>query len=220
MIWPPGRVTIILSSMKASIGHSGYFALPAQRHGFRWPGLCLVFFAVLTSQVLQAAEAGISPGAEPVNTQNIAIRTVPAMQLFTAKHRMKGSGISPQTQGFATRLGMNLIKAGGERDGPLHILFETRLETDGQKQELLLAFPSRGNPRSSGRYRAIRTDPFYCSYASYQGPASGIADAWAGLVKATRDAGYKTNGEGRYVFSCDGECSAEHTSVELQLGIE
>jgi len=175
---------------------------------------------VFASQVLQAGEPGTALFTEPGENPGISTRTVPAMQLFTAKHSMKAGGISQQTQGFATRLGRSLTKAGGERDGPLHILFDIGQETGDQKQDLVLAFPSRGNPRSSGRYRAIQTQPFRCSYMTYEGPANGIADSLAGLIKATRDAGYKTSGQARYVFSCDGACSAEHTIIEVQLGIE
>ncbi len=191
-----------------------------QHHYFRSAGLIVVFAALFTSQVVQAGGSGAVPVTGQADTRDISTRTVPAMHFFTAKHNMSGGGISQQTQGFATRLGRSLVKAGGERDGPLHILFDIGQETDGQKQELMLAFPSRGNPRSSGRYRAIQSQPFRCSYMTYEGPANGIADSLAGLIKATRAAGYETSGQARYVFSCDGACSAEHTIIELQLGIE
>lgn len=190
-----------------------------RHHDFRWAVLTFVFSAFFASQVLQADEPGTAALTEPGKNRGISTRTVPAMQFFTARHNMIALKLSPQTQGFATRLGMRLIKAGGERDGPLHILFNIEQEAGGQKQELLLAFPSHGNPRSGGRYRTIRTPPFICAYIAYEGPVNGITDAWAELIKSTQDAGYKTNGQARYVFSCNEECSAEHTSVELQLGI-
>lgn len=89
---------------------------------------------------------------------------------------------------------------------------------DGQKA--LLAFPTRGNPRSSGRYRSISTTPFFCAYLAYEGPAEGIASALADLARDTERAGHDLNGQARLVFSCDGNCSKEHMAVELQLGIE
>lgn len=187
---------------------------------FRWAALSFVLAALFASKILQAGEPGAAAVTEPGKSQGISTRMTPAMQFYTVKHNMTAFKLSPQTQGLATRLGMSLIKAGGEPEGPLHILFEIKQELTGQKQELLLAFPSRGNPRSGGRYRTIRTPSFHCSYIAYEGPAIGIADAWIELIKSTQDAGYKTNGQARYVFSCNGECSADHTSVELQLGIK
>jgi len=157
---------------------------------------------------------------EPVATYTVATRTVPAQRLFTARHNMPVVELAGKLQGLATRLAKSQIKAGGEVNGPLHILLESRPDTPGGKQQALLAFPTRGNPRSSGRYRAISTTPFHCAYFGYEGSADGIGTALGEFASVTMEAGYQLNGQARLVFSCGGNCTKEHIAVELQLGIK
>ena len=128
--------------------------------------------------------------------------------------------LAGQLEGLATRLASSQIRAGGEIDGPLHILVESGPEVSAGNQQALLAFPTRGNPRSSGRNRAISTKPFLCAYLNYEGAADGIATALAELARVTKGGGYELNGQARLVFSCGSNCTKEHISVELQLGIE
>ncbi len=157
---------------------------------------------------------------EPVETVTVSIRTVPKQRLFTAKYSMNVVELAGKLEGLAIRLAKSQIQAGGEIDGPLHILLERGTDASDSNQEALLAFPTRGNPRSSGRYRAISTKPFRCAYFAYEGSADGIANALAELARVTVAAGYQLNGQARFVFSCGGNCTKEHTAVELQLGIE
>lgn len=158
--------------------------------------------------------------ADLENITTIATRTVPAMRLFTAKYNMAPTEMAQQLEGLATRLGISLVRAGGEIDGPLHLLVDTTIDQTNQKQELLLGFPTRSNPRPSGRYRTITKPDFNCAYLTYEGPVDGIADAWASLAETTLKAGHKLNGQARYVFACKGNCTSEHMLVELQLGID
>lgn len=123
-------------------------------------------------------------------------------------------------EGLATRLASKQIRAGGEVDGPLHILVESGPDDSGKDQETWLAFPTNGNPRSSGRYRTISTKSFLCTYQDYEGPAKGISTAMTELARETEKAGYQLNGQARFVFSCDGNCTKEHMILELQLGID
>jgi len=161
-----------------------------------------------------------SAESEPVEVFTVATRTVPIQRLFTARYNMPVIELTEQLEGLATRLASNQIRAGGKIDGPLHILVESPPEAGDGSQQALLAFPTRGNPRSSGRYRTISTTAFRCTYLGYEGSADGIATALAELARVTVGAGYQLNGQARFVFSCDGNCTKEHTSVELQLGIE
>ena len=128
--------------------------------------------------------------------------------------------LAGQLEGLATRLASSQIRAGGEIVGPLHILVESEPDTSNGSQQALLAFPTRGKPRSSGRNRAISTKPFRCAYLAYEGSADGIATALTELARVTEGAGYQLNGQARFVFSCGANCTKEHISVELQLGIE
>lgn len=159
-------------------------------------------------------------GADQEKTTTVATRTVPGMRLFTAKYTMTPTEMAQQLEGLATRLGMSLARAGGEIDGPLHLLVDTTHDRTGQKQELLLGFPARGNPRPSGRYRMVSKSGFNCAYMAYEGPVGGISEAWTRLTEATLKARHKLNGQARYVFACKGDCSEERMLVELQLGID
>jgi len=171
----------------------------------------------IENSVLQVEPEAVEP--EPVEVFTVATRTVPVQRLFTARYNMPAVELAGQLEGLATRLASSQIRAGGEIDGPLHILVESPDVSDGS-QQTLLAFPTRGNPRPSGRYRAISTTAFRCAYIGYEGSADGIATALAELARVTVEAGYQLNGQARFVFSCGGNCTNEHTSVELQLGIE
>ncbi len=160
----------------------------------------------------------VEPG--PVEAFTVAIRTVSGQRLFTARYSLPVVELAGKLEGLATRLASSQIRAGGEIDGPLHILVEGGPDTSNGNQQALLAFPTRGNPRSSGIYRAISTKPFRCAYFGYEGSVDGIATAMAELARVTVGAGYQLNGQARFVFSCGANCTKEHTSVELQLGIE
>ena len=120
---------------------------------------------------------------------------------------------------LATRLAIKTVQAGGEIDGSLHVLVETAPTTPDETMEILLAFPTRGNPRPGGRYRSLTTEPFNCSYLFFEGAADGISTAWVELIRSTVEAGYQPTGQSRMVFSADAG-SASGVSVELQLGIE
>ncbi len=173
--------------------------------------------------VLPVAPEVMEPEAiepEPPETPSVVTRTVPGLRLFTARYNMPVTELAGQLEGLATRLASSQIRAGGEIDGPLHILVESESATSNENQQALLAFPTRGNPRSGGIYRAIKTKPFRCAYLGYEGSADGIATALEELARVTVGAGYQLNGQARFVFSCGANCTKEYISVELQLGIE
>lgn len=162
-----------------------------------------------------------SPDAsEPMEETVVATKTVPGQRVFVARYDMPVVELFGKVGGLATRLASKQVRAGGEVDGPLHILVESDPENSGEEQEVWLAFPTKGNPRSSGRNRSIRTEPFRCVFLSYEGSAEGISSAMTELASAAEGAGYQLNGQARFVFACDGDCSKEHMMLELQLGIE
>jgi hypothetical protein len=166
-------------------------------------------------------DANHAPAApEPINANSVSTRIIPALRLFSARQNSSVADLAQQIEGLATRLGMAQIRAGGDVDGPLHILFEFGPGGIDDQAEVMLAFPTRGNPRSSGRYQKFTTPEFRCSYRKYEGPADGMSSAWAELARATTGAGHSLNGQARLVFSCDGHCPKERLSAELQLGIE
>jgi len=179
--------------------------------------------AVITKSPAQRSEPSVlvvEPKPEPAETYTVATRTVPALQLFTASYTMEAVELAGKIEALVTRLAISQVRAGGEIDGPLHILFDGGDNAAGEDHETLLAFPTRGRPRPGGRYRVINTKPFRCAYLTYEGSSNGIATALTELEKVTEGAGHELNGQVRFVFTCGSNCTREHMTVELQLGIE
>ena len=153
------------------------------------------------------------------NSSEIVTKTVPSLRLFSTRKTLSAREMPDRIEVEATRLGVNLIRAGGEKDGPLHLLVKSASTDPAEPIDVLIAFPAKGNPRSSGRNRHLKTEPFLCAWASYQGDAAGLADAWAELARITLAAGYELSGETRHIFSEGGSDSSDQLSVELQLGL-
>lgn len=153
------------------------------------------------------------------NSSEIVTKTVPSLRLFSTRKTLSTREMPDRIEVEATRLGVNLIRAGGEKDGPLHLLVKSASTDPAEPVDVLIAFPAKGSPRSSGRNRYLKTEPFLCAWASYQGDAAGLADAWAELARITLAAGYELSGETRHIFSEGGSDSSDQLSVELQLGL-
>lgn len=177
--------------------------------------VCLVLLLSMPGSIAASPDE-----PKPNEESSVATKTVPGQRMFAARYDMPVVELAGKVEGFATRLASKQIRAGGEVDGPLHILVEPGSDDSGEEQEVWLAFPTNGNPRSSGRNRSIKTTPFLCAFLAYEGPAEGISTAMTELAGETEKAGYQLNGQARFVFSCDGNCSREHMMLELQLGIE
>lgn len=156
---------------------------------------------------------------EPTESLKIATKTVPSLRIFSTRKTLSAQEISIQIEAIATRLGVSLARAGGEIDGPLHLLVESASTDPAEPVDVLVAFPARGNPRSSGRNRYLKTEPFRCAWILYQGDAAGLADAWAELTRITLAADHQLSGEARHIFFADGSGSSGQLSVELQLGL-
>ncbi len=156
------------------------------------------------------------PGEKAVT----AIKTIPEQRLYTVAYSMTPAEAAEQALSLATRLAVNLVRAGGDVDGALHMLFDGPLPAPGEPVDFELALPVRGKPRPSGRYSERIAGPFRCSYLLYQGPVDDIAVAWEELARSTRESGYQLSGQARYVFTRGGSVPAGHVALELQLGIE
>ena len=177
--------------------------------------MCLTFLLGMPGIVAASPEA-----PEPMQGLVVSTKTVAGQQMFAARYDMPVVELAGKVEGLATRLVSKQIRAGGEVDGPLHILVEPAPGDTAEEQDVWLAFPTKGNPRSSGRNRLIRTETFLCVFLDYEGPAEGISAAMAELASETEKSGYQLNGQARFVFACDGNCSKEHMMLELQLGIK
>lgn len=179
-------------------------------------GLACLALSLIVSDSVAASTAE----PETAERSPVATKTEPGRKMFTARYNTPVDELVGKLEGLATRLAGKQIRAGGEVEGPLHILIEPGAADSGKDEETLLAFPTSGNPRSSGRYRSVSTKPFRCVYQSYAGPAEGISTAMAELAREAEEAGHQPNGQARLVLSCDGNCTREHMMLELQLGID
>ena len=175
---------------------------------------------IVADEVEEAAEAVIIPQEQAVGAARIIpTKTVPIGRFFAVRHHMTVAEMAEKIEPLALRLAVKLTQSGGEREGRLHLLLEKRASAANEAVDIMLAFPSSGNPRSSGRYRSITTEPFRCSFLLYQGAADGIATAWAELIQSTLEACHQPTGQSRTVFSALA-ASSDGVSLELQLGIE
>jgi effector-binding domain-containing protein len=151
----------------------------------------------------------------------LAIKTVPKQRFFAVEERMSGREMALQAPTAAIRLGIALMRAGGAANGPLHLITSDATGDPDVISTFQLALPTADNPRNSGRYKLLVTQPMRCAYARYSGPADGIGAAWKQLISDTLEQGYAPTGESRTVFAPrDGESSAKAVNLELQLGIE
>jgi effector-binding domain-containing protein len=173
--------------------------------------LCIASLFLSFSNDLQADELE--------NSSKVVTKTVPSLRLFSTRKTLSAHEMPERIEVEATRLGVNLVRAGGEKNGPLHMLVKSASADPAEPVDVLIAFPAKGSPRSSGRNRYLKTEPFLCAWVLYQGDAAGLADAWAELARITQAAGYELSGEIRYIFSEGRSDSSSQLSVELQLGL-
>lgn len=112
----------------------------------------------------------------------------------------------PQLRSRAPRLGVSLVRAGGTRDGPLHLLDDG----DGKRK---LAFPVRGSVQPKGRYRVYAATEFRYVALTLK-PGQDIAADIEALSARARRAGLSPTGHVRLVVQED------EPGIELQLGVQ
>ena len=166
-------------------------------------------------QQAEEQQARAQAKVEPPSTKTVAKQT-----LYGANFNMTRSQMSSSLRTHAVKLGMAIVKGGGSIDGPLTMIFNS---TGGQQQAdgpaaFKLALPIRGRPAPKGKYRLAQSQPFYCAYVGYQGPATELESAWRQLYQSAVDAGMTPSDEQRIIArgSADG---AGQLNVELQLGL-
>jgi len=147
-------------------------------------------------------------------------KTVKPMSVYYAEYNMPLADIATELEELGLRMGISLVRAGGDAEGPMHLLVEEAADTNSGNIEFQLALPVRGNPRGGGRYRTRVTQALRCVYRAYQGPAEGLENSIRELAQVATDAGHELSGQLRYVFIDSGGDSADSITVELQLGIK
>jgi tetratricopeptide (TPR) repeat protein len=148
------------------------------------------------------------------------IKTVKPQSMYYAEYSKPLATMGNELKTLGLRMGISLVRAGGNADGPMQLLVDNASDPDADTVDFQLALPVRGNPRGSGRYRTRVTDTFRCAYSVYQGPAEGLEHSVIELARATQEAGHELSGQLRYVFTGSSDDSADSISIEVQLGIE
>ena len=171
-------------------------------------------------ETAQSAQATQSEPVEPV--REVLLKTVPKQTLYLSRHRMPGAEIERNAELLAIKLGMALIKGGGSIDGPLMMIFDNidmARNNPTAEIDFKLAFAVRGRPRSSGKYRVQRSEPFTTAYRTYHGPEEGLDAAWLGFYSDLLKADLNPSGEQRLLWS-DESSDSGMVRVELQIGIQ
>lgn len=163
--------------------------------------------------VLQASLAG----QEQDKPAAVEVKTVPSMRLFYLLYEQPLAELAATLRGAAINMNVNLVKAGGRADGPLHIIVSGNMQNREAAPTLQLALPSRGAVTPRGKFSLRTTDPFKCTYLVYTGPAQALRDGMARLAEATLAAGHVPSGEARILIP-QGNNAAD-SGFELQLGI-
>ena len=139
---------------------------------------------------------------------DIEVKTVPATRFFYSEQSEGLVELLPKIRDLAPRLNVNLQKAGGTANGPVHLL-----GLPGEK--VRLAQPLRGNAQTRGRYRIYASEAFNCASIVLELPVDDPADVLTQFHDGLEELGHSPTGEYRLVLPVGGASSAE-----LQLGIE
>ncbi len=157
------------------------------------------------------------PASDEPEPTSIQIKTIAPMRLFYLQYEQPLAELANSLRGTVISMNVNLVKAGGSADGPLHIIFSGDIQDREALPALQLALPIRGIVTPGGRFRLRTTEPFKCAYLTYSGPAQALPDGMVRLAEATVAAGHVPSGEARIVIP-QGNNGAVAT-FELQLGI-
>ena len=164
----------------------------------------------VTEEVAEKAPS-LSPQAEAEAEQawlDIEVKAVPATRFFYSEQKEALAELLPKIRDMAPRLNVNLVKAGGTADGPVHVL-------GLPGEDLRLALPLRGSAQTRGRYRIYASEVFNCASIVLDLPVDEPADVLAQFQAGLAELGYTATGEYRLIFS-----TGESSQVEVQLGIE
>jgi hypothetical protein len=168
---------------------------------------------------VQARPADVPPAAPVTAAESgtIAIKTVPPLRLFYLQYEQPLAQLADSLRGTLISMNVNLVKAGGSADGPLHIIIAGDMQDMESTPTLQLALPIHGAATGSGRFMLRTTEPFKCAYQSVAGPTGELREALARLAEAAYAANHEVTGEARIVISPVDNTNAFR--FELQLGI-
>lgn len=164
---------------------------------------------------VSSGESVLQPEAPP---PRVDTRRVTATRVYSAAM----STTPTQLTDDATRLVRDLVRTTRREKldwtGPLQIVVVGDISGAANPISLSVAAPIRRVAPSRGRFSSGELAAFSCTWTRYEGPWSGLRDAWQKLYDETVAAGHTPSGEARQVIFH--RAPAEQRSiVELQIGI-
>jgi len=141
----------------------------------------------------------------------IETKTIPAMRLFYTLSKQSLGSVLENLEPSARRLNIALLKARGEAEGPLHLIFSA---VGSEFENIQIALPVKGLPMAKGRFKSGRVSSFTCASRLYSGELSGLADVLTNFARALENQGEHLSGEVRIIVH-----GLKGSGIEIQLGL-
>lgn len=165
----------------------------------------------VASDSAQPAVAAAQKGRDEI----VNVKTAPAMSLFYSERRDSLQGMSSALRGIALKTNIELLKAGGSADGPLHLIFDSTQSQADERLSWRVGIPVGGAVSARGRFRVAVQPAFPCVFQSFAGSPDQFPQVLDNLLDAAANAGYELTGHGRIVMPDDG--FEEPSQLEIQL---
>lgn len=148
----------------------------------------------------------------------VSLKSVPSLRVYAASRFSTAAELTEDAAALVSELLRATRRDRIEWTGPLQIVVEGDIGTPEAQLELSVAAPIRRVTPSRGQFGARELDAFRCAWVRYEGPWSGLAQAWRELYADVVAAGHAPSAEARQVVLH--RARAGGTSiVELQIGI-
>lgn len=192
-------------------------AAPTQDELRRVVGQCYGSQGKQQKLLAGAVKAGAVEPPSSISSDTLAIKTVPAMNLFLAEQKNTPAELIDLLGGLGLRLNVSVVKAGGRAGGAMHILFDGNAVGPQKKSAWQVGLPVSGSVAPRGRFRVEALPAYKCAHRLYEGPREGLIPALVQFAAQVDSAGYSRSGADRIVL---GEGSAgSNLRLELQFGL-
>lgn len=169
------------------------------------------------SQTDVAAAISTSPPAD-IDISTVNIKNVPALRVYAGNEAAPPDRLAET----ATNLAKELIRASRRErlmwTGPLHIVVNGDISNSTEPIDIRVAAPIRRSNPPRGQFRSGTLEAFHCVWRRFEGPASGLEQAWRELYQQAVAAGLEPTMQARQIVLHQGNHNS-NSIVELQIGI-
>lgn len=169
------------------------------------------------STTVHTAAVATAPPAAALNV-GVDVKTVPALRVFGATQVSTPDALSKDAAALVRELLRASRRDRIEWTGPLQIVVAGDLAVADRPIELSVIAPIRRVTPTRGKFSARELDAMRCAWTRYEGPWSGLEQAWRDLYTAVVSAGYSPSAEARQVVLHRARGDGQ-SIVELQVGI-